>query len=92
LTFYQKVVITVGGSGRTVIKRLFGLHSLAIPFELYLNASQGANPAYAAALKLLIATATLATLTDPSTEIAAFRWFGWYRLWRIAAQLVDLWV
>ena len=41
--------------------------------KLYLNASQGANPAYAAALKLLIATATLATLTDPSTEIAAFR-------------------
>ena len=33
------VVTEIGGSGRTVTNRLFGLHSLAIPGELYLNAS-----------------------------------------------------
>ena len=58
----------IGGSGRTVRNRLFGLHSLAIPFELYLNASQGANPAYVAIFELFIASATFTAIAKLSTE------------------------
>ena len=62
------VVTKKGGSGRTVTNRLFGLHSLAIPFELYLNASQGANPAYVAIFELFIASATFTAIAKLSTE------------------------
>jgi hypothetical protein len=41
--------------------------------KLYLNASQGANPAKVAIFKLFVTTAASATVTDPSTEIAVFR-------------------
>jgi hypothetical protein len=37
------VVTEIGGSGRTVTNRLFGLHSLAIPYELYLYVTELAN-------------------------------------------------
>jgi hypothetical protein len=63
----------IGRSGRTVRNRLFGLHSLAFPFELYLNASQGANPAYVAIFELAAGTTSFAASAKLSAKIACFR-------------------
>lgn len=46
------VVTKKVGSGRTVTNRLFGLHSLAVPGELYLFVSNVASPTDLAILEL----------------------------------------
>ncbi len=46
------VVTKKGGSGRTVTNRLFGLHSLAIPGELYLRVPTFASLTNIAIVKL----------------------------------------